>query len=135
MFGYVIPNQAALDDESKARYRTAYCGPVSYTHLDVYKRQMHGLVLGLIFRRGGIYAVQTLAVAGEQPQGELAAHIGQSRLIHGLDSLPRLLDGLASEEGRAVAGVGPDGPYYAGGRERDAGGIVDLLSLIHILAL
>ena len=26
MFGYVIPNQAALDDESKARYRTAYCG-------------------------------------------------------------------------------------------------------------
>ena len=26
MFGYVIPNQAALDDEAKARYRTAYCG-------------------------------------------------------------------------------------------------------------
>ena len=25
MFGYVIPNQAALDDEAKARYRTAYC--------------------------------------------------------------------------------------------------------------
>lgn len=26
MFGYVIPNQATLDDEAKARYRTAYCG-------------------------------------------------------------------------------------------------------------
>ena len=26
MFGDVIPNQAALDDEAKARYRTAYCG-------------------------------------------------------------------------------------------------------------
>ena len=26
MFGYVIPNQAALDDGAKARYRTAYCG-------------------------------------------------------------------------------------------------------------
>ena len=90
------------------------------------QRIMHGLVLGLIFRRGGIYAVQTLAVAGEQPQGELAAHISQRRLVHGLDCLARLLDGLAGEEGRAVAGVGPDGPYYAGGRQRDAGGIVDL---------
>ena len=39
---------------------------------------------------------------------------------------PVLLDGLAGEEGCAVAGVGPDGPYYAGGRQRDAGGIVDL---------
>ena len=26
MFGYVIPDQAALDDAAKARYRTAYCG-------------------------------------------------------------------------------------------------------------
>ncbi len=26
MFGYVIPNQSALSDEEKARYRTAYCG-------------------------------------------------------------------------------------------------------------
>ena len=75
------------------------------------QRVVDGLVLGLIFRRGGIYAVQTLAVAGEQPQGELAAHIGQRRLVHGLDALARSLDGLAGEEGRAVAGVGPDGPY------------------------
>ena len=65
MFGYVVPNQAALSDEAQKRYRTAYCGlcrridalhglrgrftlsydltflnPVSYTHLDVYKRQL-----------------------------------------------------------------------------------------------
>ena len=49
MFGYVIPNQAALSPEAQARYRAAYCGlcrrigalhgtrgrltPVSYTHL------------------------------------------------------------------------------------------------------
>ena len=26
MFGYVIPNQAALSPEAQARYRTAYCG-------------------------------------------------------------------------------------------------------------
>ena len=33
MFGYVIPNHTALSPEAQARYRTAYCGPVSYTHL------------------------------------------------------------------------------------------------------
>ena len=26
MFGYVVPNQAALSDEAQKRYRTAYCG-------------------------------------------------------------------------------------------------------------
>ena len=26
MFGYVIPNQAALSPEAQARYRAAYCG-------------------------------------------------------------------------------------------------------------
>ena len=26
MFGYVIPNQAALSPEAQARYRSAYCG-------------------------------------------------------------------------------------------------------------
>ncbi len=26
MFGYVIPNQAALGEAAKARYRAAYCG-------------------------------------------------------------------------------------------------------------
>ena len=26
MFGYVIPNQAAMTEEARARYRTAYCG-------------------------------------------------------------------------------------------------------------
>ena len=26
MFGYVIPNQAALSPKAQARYRAAYCG-------------------------------------------------------------------------------------------------------------
>mgnify|MGYP000323277836 CR=1 FL=1 len=43
---------------------------------------VHGLVLLGVFLRGSVHRVQTLAVAGEQPQGDaladLGAHVGSN---------------------------------------------------------
>ena len=90
------------------------------------ERVCHGLVLGLI--RGGrsVHAVQGLAVAGEEPQGDLRRHLVQGALVHRFGGDVRVLIGLGGKQGRAVAGVGPDGPDHTGGGQRDAGGIVDL---------
>ena len=90
------------------------------------ERVHHSLILSLIRSRRGIHAVQRLAVAGEEPQGDLCCHLVQGALIHGLGGHIGLFVGLGGKQGRAVAGVGPDGPDHAGGGQRDAGGIVDL---------
>ena len=87
---------------------------------------VNGLVLGLVLLRRGIHAVQTLAVPGEKPQGDLGADFLQGGFVHRAGHRTGGLVGLAGIQGRAVRGVGPDGPDHAGGGQRDAGGIVDL---------
>ena len=87
---------------------------------------VHRLILGLVGRRGGIHAVQALAIAGEQPQGDLGADLLQCGRVGRPGHLAGVVVLAAGEQGRAVAGVGPDGPDHAGGGQRDAGRVVDL---------
>ena len=84
------------------------------------------LVLGLVRLRRGIHRVQTLTVAGEQPQGDLGADLLQCGRVGCPGHLAGVVVLAAGEQGRAVAGVGPDGPDHAGGGQRDAGRIIDL---------
>ena len=87
---------------------------------------VHRLILGLVSFRRRIHAVQRRAIAREQPQGDLGAHLIEGSGVDGLGHHLGVVVRLAGEESAAVAGVGPDGPYHAGGCQRDARGIVDL---------
>ena len=87
---------------------------------------VHRLILGLVGFRRRIHAVQRRAIAREQPQGDLGAHLIEGSGVDGLGHHLGVVVRLAGEESAAVAGVGPDGPYHAGGCQRDARGIVDL---------
>ena len=84
------------------------------------------LILGLVLCRSGVHAVQTLAVARKQAQGDLGADLLHGGLIDGAGLRLGVLIGGGGIQGRAVRGVGPDGPDHAGGCQRDATGVVDL---------
>ena len=86
---------------------------------------VHGLVLPGVFLRGSVHRVQTLAVAGEQPQGDALADLG----AHGRVKCAHrrfIVVGAGGVQDAAVAGVSPDVPHHAGGSQRNAVGVVDL---------
>ena len=86
---------------------------------------VHGLVLLGVFLRGSVHRVQTLAVAGEQPQGDALADLG----AHGRVKCAHrrfIVVGAGGVQDAAVARVSPDVPHHAGGSQRDAVGVVDL---------
>ena len=83
------------------------------------------VILGLIGFRGRIHRIQALAVPGQDAQGQLPAEFLAHGGVHRFDGIFLIHLGLGVQD-FAVLGIHPDVPHPAGGRQRDAGGIVDL---------